>query len=186
MATRICMSCKEEVRGFVFCPNCGTQTDLIETSSNSINNMLEGKINLNGSNQLAMWCHLAPLLIGLLSSLLSIIAVGFILILFAWVPPLIIKSNNSRDENVVKHANEALNFQFFWLITGAVLFIVYLLIGILTLGIGFIVGGIAGLILVLPVMLFILISQIRATIAASSGKDFRYPLVLFRLIKSQI
>ena len=85
---------------------------------------------------------------------------------------------------MVKNANEALNFQFFWLITSAVLLIAYFVIGVLTLGIGLVVGGIAGLVFIFPVLLFILISQIRATSAASAGKDFQYPLVLFRLIKA--
>ena len=82
------------------------------------------------------------------------------------------------------NANEALNFQFFWLITSAVLLVAYFVLGVLTLGIGLVVGGIAGLVFIFPVLLFILISQIRATSAASAGKDFQYPLVLFRLIKA--
>jgi uncharacterized Tic20 family protein len=71
----------------------------------------------------------------------------------------------------------------FWLISSAVLLTVYLILGVATLGIGLIVGGIAGLFLIFPVLLFILISQIRATSAASAGRDFRYPLVLFRILK---
>ena len=64
------------------------------------------------------------------------------------------------------------------------LLIAYFVIGVLTLGIGLVVGGIAGLVFIFPVLLFILVSQIRATSAASAGKDFHYPLVLFRLIKA--
>ena len=44
--------------------------------------------------------------------------------------------------------------------------------------------GIVGIVFIFPTLLFILISQIRATSAASAGKDFQYPLVLFRLIKA--
>ena len=184
MSTRVCISCKEDVKGFVFCPKCGGKTELIETQDSQVSAFMESKSNSGSSTQIAMWCHLAPLLIGVISFLLAFVAIGFILILFAWVPPLIIKSRNSNNANVVKNANEALNFQFFWLITSAVLLIAYFVIGVLTLGIGLVVGGIAGLIFIFPVLLFILISQIRATSAASAGKDFQYPLVLFRLIKA--
>ena len=183
MTTRVCLSCKEDVKGFAFCPKCGGKTELIETHDAQISTFTE-RIGISGSSaQLSMWCHLAPLLIGVISFLLSFVAIGFILILFAWVPPLVIKSKNSNDSNVVKNANEALNFQFFWLITSTVLLISYLIIGLLTLGIGLVVGGIVGLLFIFPILLFMLISQIRATSAASAGKDFQYPLVLFRLVK---
>ena len=183
MSTRICLSCKEDVKGFVFCPNCGGKTEIIETQNNNPNPFAKFDKNPSELNQLAMWCHLGPLLIGVISFLLAFIAIGFILILFAWIPPVIIKSKNMDNKSVVFHANEALNFQFFWLITSAVLGLGYLVVGILTLGIGLIVGGILWLIIILPVLLFILISQIRAVMAASAGIEFRYPLVLFRLIK---
>lgn len=184
MSTRVCLSCKEDVKGFVFCPKCGGKTELIETHDSQVSAFMESKSNSESSTQLAMWCHLAPLLIGVISFLLAFVAVGFILVLFAWVPPLIIKSRNSNDANVVQNANEALNFQFFWLITSALLLIAYFVIGVLTLGIGLVVGGIAGLVFIFPILLFILISQIRATSAASAGKEFQYPFVLFRLIKA--
>lgn len=184
MSTRVCLTCKEDVKGFVFCPKCGGKNELIETQESQPTSFISEKITSGNSIHLAMWCHLAPLLIGIISFLLAFVAIGFILILFAWVPPLIIKSRNSNDANVVRNANEALNFQFFWLITSVVLLVAYFVIGVLTLGIGLVVGGIAGVVLIFPVLLFILISQIRATSAASAGKDFHYPLVLFRLIKS--
>lgn len=183
MATRICLSCKEDVKGFVFCPKCGGKTELIETQESKLEAFLENGSISGSSSQIAMWCHLAPLLIGVLSFLLAFVAVGFVLILFAWVPPLVLKSKRSGDSFVVRNANESLNFQIFWLITSAVALISYLILGLLTLGIGLIVGGVAGLIFIFPVLLFILISQIRATSAASAGKEFRYPLVLFRIIK---
>ena len=184
MATRICLACKEDVKGFVFCPKCGGRTELIETQESMTSPLSQNIFNSGKSTQLAMWCHLAPLIIGVISFLSAFVAVGFVLALFAWVPPLIIKSKNSEDEYVVRNANEALNFQFFWLISSAVLLIGYFAVGVLTLGIGLIVGGIAGIFLIFPLLLFLLISQARAASSASAGRDFQYPLVLFRTIKS--
>ena len=158
MATRVCLSCKEDVKGFVFCPKCGGRTELIETQENKLSTFVGGGSTSASSSQLAMWCHLAPLLIGVISFLLAFVAVGFILILFAWVPPLILRSKNPGDRNIVRNANESLNCQLFWLISSAVLLTVYLILGVATLGIGLIVGGIAGLFLIFPVLLFILIS----------------------------
>lgn len=184
MSTRVCLSCKEDIKGFVICPKCGGKTELLEAQDTQTEPFMDGTGISGGSTQLAMWCHLAPLLIGIISFLLAFVAIGFILILFAWVPPLIIKNRNSKDRNVVKNANEALNFQFFWLISSAVLLIVYFFIGVVTFGIGLVIGGIAGVVLIFPTLLFILISQIRATSTAAAGKDFQYPLVLFRLLKA--
>jgi uncharacterized Tic20 family protein len=184
MSTRVCLSCKEDVKGFVFCPKCGGKTELIETHDSQVSQVMGDKSISRSSTQLSMWCHLAPLLIGVISFLLAFVAIGFILVLFAWVPPLVIKNMNSNDRSVVKNANEALNFQFFWLISSSVLLIAYFFVGVLTLGIGLVIGGIVGIVFIFPTLLFILISQIRATSAASAGKDFQYPLVLFRLIKA--
>jgi uncharacterized Tic20 family protein len=184
MTTRICLACKEDVKGFVYCPKCGGQTEIIESLDVNPNSMTFDVDNPAKSSQLAMWCHLAPLLIGIISFFLAFVAIGFVLILFAWVPPLLIKNSNQSDVNVQKHANEALNFQFFWLITSTVIVIAYFIIGIFTLGIGLVVGGIVGFLLIFPLMLFLLISQIRATSAAAAGKEFVYPLVLFRVIKN--
>lgn len=184
MTTRICLACKEDVKGFVFCPKCGGQTEIIESQDIKPNSIsLDVDVSAK-SSQLAMWCHLAPLLIGVISFFLAFIAIGFVLILFAWVPPLLIKNSNQDNTYIQNHANEALNFQFFWLITSTFIVIAYFIIGIFTLGIGLFVGGIVGLLLIFPMMLFLLISQIRGSSAAAAGKDFVYPLVLFRVIKN--
>jgi hypothetical protein len=83
VATRICLSCKEDVKGFVFCPKCGGGTELIETQESKLESFLENGSISGSSSQIAMWCHLAPLLIGVISFLLAFVAVGFVLILFA-------------------------------------------------------------------------------------------------------
>jgi rRNA maturation endonuclease Nob1 len=39
MTTRICLACKEDVKGFVFCPKCGGQTEIIESQEVKTNSM---------------------------------------------------------------------------------------------------------------------------------------------------
>lgn len=67
MSTRVCISCKEDVKGFVFCPKCGGKTEQIETHDSQVSAFMESKSNSGSSTQIAMWCHLAPLLIGVIS-----------------------------------------------------------------------------------------------------------------------
>ena len=139
--------------------------------------------NSPDDSQAAMWCHLGPLLIGILSFVFSIFGSIFFLPLFALLPPVIIKMRNANKPFVVRNANESLNFQLFWLIISVFTFVLYLIFGVLTFGIGLILGGLVALLLAFPFMCFYTICLILGTVAASSGKDFKYPLVFFRLVK---
>lgn len=178
---KYCPICQTSVGGFAFCPKCGGKTETLsqiqfEQPSNAY------KIE-NGSNQAALWCHLAPLIITAISILTSFMLVGFFFALFIWVPPLIIKTQFPENEFTVKHAKESFNFQIFWLIVSFILFALYLVFGLLTLGIGLILGFVVLLLLFVPYIIFVVFVQIKACMAASSGKEYRYPLVLFRLMK---
>lgn len=178
---KFCPICKTSVGGFAFCPKCGGKTEqLNQIQINSVNTAFTSN---EDSTQLALWCHLAPLLITVLAALTSIIAVGFFLALLAWVPPLVIKSQKQSDEFTVKHAKESFNFQIFWLISIYTLFAIYLVFGIITLGIGLILGFLIILLLIIPFAIFVVVVQIRACMAASAGKEYKYPLVLFRVMK---
>lgn len=96
---------------------------------------------------------------------------------------MVIRSKNRDDEFVKLHADEALNFQVFWIIASFSGLLFYLLAGILTLGIGLIVGAVVGVLAFLPFGIFLLVCQIRGANAASNGKTFRYPLLPLRLVK---
>lgn len=180
-AQKFCPECKSTVGGFAFCPKCGGKTE--ELTRIEITSGETTDSHSENSTQLALWCHLAPLLITVIAALTSIVAIGFFLALVAWVPPLVIKSQKPNDEFIVKHAKESFNFQIFWLITIYALLAVYLVFGIITLGIGLILGFLIILLLIIPYVIFVMVVQIKACIAASGGKEYKYPLVLFRVMK---
>ena len=96
------------------------------------------------------------------------IAMGFL------APLVVLLTNGEKSAFVKRHATESLNFQISLLIYLMVGF----LVAIFTLGIG--------LIVVVPVALVIgvlaLVTIIMATMAASRGEDYRYPLCI-RIIK---
>ena len=114
------------------------------------------------STTMGMLAHLTALAGGLMGG------VG------AWVGPLIIwliKKDN--DPFAAEHAKEALNFN----ITVTILVIAGIIIGFVTLGIGFLV--------VVPVLLVVgvlwLIWTIQAAMRANDGQPYRYPMTI-RLI----
>ncbi len=139
--------------------------------------------NSNHSRQAALWCHLGPLIITVIAALTGAFFIGILVGLFAWVPPLIIKSSRKADEFVVNHAKESFNFQVFWIIATYSVIAAWLFIGVLTLGIGLVIGFLFWLLLIFPLAIFIIVVQVRGCIAASSGRTYKYPLVLFRLMK---
>lgn len=183
MSKRFCPSCKSTVGGFAYCPKCGGATEVLENMTELRVQSVLGMSTSLSANQSALWCHLAPLIITIVSALTSFFALGLLLALLAWVPPLIIKSRNQEDSFVVGHAKESFNFQIFWLILVYSVIFLYLILGILTLGIGLILGAIFFVIFAIPVLAFILIVQIRGCMAANAGLEYRYPLVFFRVMR---
>lgn len=106
---------------------------------------------------------------------ITALAGGFVTGIGSWVGPLVIwLIRRDQDPFVADHAREALNFN----ITMAILVVVAILFGFVTLGIGLII--ILPAALVIGVMWFIW--SIQATSAASRGEHYRYPLSL-RLIR---
>jgi hypothetical protein len=96
---------------------------------------------------------------------LSAILAAFVAL--AFLGPLIIwLVKRESDAFVAHHAVEALNFQITWLGVLVVTFV----IGIATLGIGFLLFLIIG-----PLWLYLVI---RGAMAASRGDGYRYPLTV--------
>jgi len=96
---------------------------------------------------------------------------------FGFLAPLLVMLLKSDSPFVRRHAVESLNFQISLLIYGLVGTVVAFILTLATLGIG--------LIIIIPVVavlaLIVLILIIVATVKASNGEEYRYPLTL-RLI----
>ncbi|TVR34068.1 MAG: DUF4870 domain-containing protein [Nitriliruptor sp.] len=115
----------------------------------------------------AIGAHLGAL--GL--ALASVAILGFVAPLVVW---LIRKDEDPFTEH---HAKEALNFQLTVLVAivaFTVLLIPGVIIGILTLGIGLVLGAVA--VAAASVAWFVL--PIVATVKASNGEGYRYPLTI--------
>ena len=158
-----CASCGTDYGQAASCPNCGTPQGYSATQAIGPN-----------SNTLAMWAHLGPLVVGLVGSFAIVPA------FLTWLPPLIIKQIRPNDEFLKRHANESLNFQLQWIIISVPLALVLTLFTVLTLGFG--------ALLVVPVVavlgILLMIMMILAGVAASNGKEHKYPFMLFRLVKN--
>jgi len=93
---------------------------------------------------------------------------------FGFLAPLVVMLVKSDSPFVRRHAVESLNFQISILIYGVVGAIVAFVLALVTLGIG--------LLVIVPVAIAaavaVLIVIILATMAASRGEDYRYPLTI--------
>ena len=119
-----------------------------------------------GYRQYAMWTHLAPLL----GSLIMVVSSGAAFLLPIIVALVMWLARKGDARFLDDHGREATNFQISLLL----LFIICIPIGILTCGLGWIVGAIG--IFVLSV-----VGGIFAAVAASKGEYYRYPMCI-RLI----
>lgn len=118
--------------------------------------------------QWALFAHLSALLGGLLTS-------GWLASLGCVIGPLIIwQIKKDTLPFAADQAKEALNFN----ITVAIIMLVLTLIGLVTLGIGFIVTGPLMLLVGIAALVFIIIAAIKS----NNGEAYRYPFA-FRFIK---
>ena len=107
-----------------------------------------------------MWCHLIPLIAGVI----GLGVLGFI------GPLVIMNSGNQRSPFVNHHAKDSLNFQISMLIYSAII----LIFGFITCGLG--------ILLYIPLLIVGLIFEIIATVAATNGQHYLYPLSI-RFVK---
>ncbi len=119
----------------------------------------------------SMWSHLGPLLVLVGGMVLSAGALS----LFAFVFPLVVMNTvGSRSAQVRAHAVESLNFQLSMLVYSVGLVLVAIVVGLLTLGFG--------LLVVIPVVIalavFELVVLVLASVQASNGGFYRYPLTV--------
>lgn len=156
-----CTNCGGAIpAGAGYCPTCGTpaapapwqQPDLAHTGPSA-----------QDSRNWAMGVHLSAL------------AGAFIAGIGSWVGPLVIwLMRREQDPFVADHAREGLNFN----ITMVILVVAAFLLGLFTFGIA--------LLVIVPAAIVIavlwLVWTIQATVAASRGETYRYPLSI-RLIR---
>jgi uncharacterized Tic20 family protein len=93
---------------------------------------------------------------------------------FGFLAPLLVMLVKTDSPFVRRHATESLNFQISMLIYSIVGAIAAFLVVILTFGI----GALIVIPLVVVVLLVILLLVIQATVKASRGEDYRYPLTI--------
>jgi uncharacterized Tic20 family protein len=158
-----CSACQVEAASGKFCTTCGRQ--LVDNPTKSAD-QVSTPAAVGGNNNLAMWAHLAPLLAATVGSFLGLVAL-------LWLPGLLIR-NSAKTDFERRHATESLNFQLSLLVYVAGGFVV----GIATIGIGFLLLAPAGACLIVAALVF----MIMATIAGATGKEYRYPLTI-RFVK---
>lgn len=101
------------------------------------------------------------------------LAAAFVAMAFL-APLIVLVAAGDRSPFVRRHAVESLNFQITLLIYLAIAFVATML----TLGLGLLVILPLGLVIAVLALVFI----IQATLAASRGEDYRYPMT-FRFVK---
>lgn len=122
-------------------------------------------------SQVAMWTHLGPLVLAAAAVLLS----GGLLAAFGFLIPLILKNSyGSRSAWVHDNAVESLNFQLSQLIYSAGFLVIGVVVVVATFGLGAFI--------LLPLLVAWVIAEIvvmiLATIAATQGRRYRYPLTI--------
>ena len=163
-----CVSCAKDVKTGKFCPTCGRQ--LLTTQELKAEASAAEKVAApaQGKSNLALWVHLAPLIAAVVSIWLTVA------LFLLWLPGLLIRNSATSTDFEKRHATESMNFQLTILIFSAVA----VAFSIFTLGIG--------VLLVVPaafaVSIAALIFMIMGAVAASSGREFRYP-VSIRFVK---
>ena len=111
---------------------------------------------------LSMWCHLIPIL----AAVTGMGILGFL------GPLLIQQTNTLQSAFLERHSRESLNFQISMLIYYGVCAILTVLIGLLTLGLGFLLAiPVFGILIIGSLVLGII-----GTIKANNGEHFDYPV----------
>ena len=160
-----CSACQIEVPSGKFCTTCGRQ---LVVSPTAVPEPALTPVPVTGSNNLAMWAHLAPLLAAVVG-----LGIGVTLVLL-WLPGLLIRNNVRSTDFDRRHATESLNFQISLLI--------YVVSGVIlstaTFGLALIIAGPVLIGLAIAALIF----NILAITAASNGREYRYPMTI-RFVK---
>lgn len=163
-----CVSCAKDVKSAKFCPTCGRQ--LLSNADLKAEASAAEKVtpSVQGKSNLAMWVHLAPLIAAGVGIWLTVA------IFLLWLPGLLIRNSATSTEFDKRHATESMNFQLTVLIFSAAAAV----FSIGTIGIGLLIVVPAAIAVSIAALIF----MIMGAVAASEGREFRYPLSI-RFVK---
>ena len=163
-----CVSCAKDVKAAKFCPTCGRQ--LLSNADLKAEVSAAEKVtpSVQGKSNLAMWVHLAPLIAAVVAIWLTVVA--FLL----WLPGLLIRNSATSTEFEKRHATESMNFQ----LTVLIFTVVAVVFSIGTFGLGLLIVVPASIAVSIAALIFMILGAV----AASDGREFRYPLSI-RFVK---
>ena len=163
-----CVSCAKDVKAAKFCPTCGRQ--LLSNADLKAEVSAAEKVtpSVQGKSNLAMWVHLAPLIAAVVAIWLTVVA--FLL----WLPGLLIRNSATSTEFEKRHATESMNFQ----LTVLIFTVVAVVFSIGTFGLGLLIVVPASIAVSIAALIFMILGAV----AASEGREFRYPLSI-RFVK---
>jgi uncharacterized Tic20 family protein len=162
-----CPKCATEVASTKFCTTCGSS--LLANSAEATS------IQPGTKSKKAMWVHLAPLI------LLVLTPTTFgITALLQWLPALIIRKTSDRNSLENRHATSALNYHLTTVLAIVGTAVLVVVVGLLASLVGW--GG--ALIFIIPIACFGILavggialrSYISGSIAGARGKEYSYPL----------
>lgn len=140
----------------------------------------------SAATSVAMWSHLAPLIMWGVALLLGATGVGILIGCLCWIPPLIMRNSTTgkRSQFARVHATESLNLQLtFLVISGGYIAVVLLGLGILFAGslTGY---GVIWLVVIVGIALCVLgvVQMIMGAVKGHGGEYFRY-WINFRMVK---
>jgi len=134
----------------------------------------------------AMWTHLAPLIMWGVALLLGATGVGLLVGFLCWIPPLVMRNSTTGKSSQFARvqATESLNLQLTALIISTA-YLVLVLIGVGILFAGSLGGfGVIWLVVIAGVALYVLavVQMIMGAVKAHGGQHFRY-WINFRMVK---
>lgn len=162
-----CLSCDKEQKTGKFCLVCGRQ---LSSNKDEID---PGKpIALkSGKYNLAMWAHLAPLLLAILGSWTGI------LLVLLWLPGLLIRGSAKATDFERRHGTESMNLQ----LTSLVFVAAYTAVGVFIW-----TWNPLSIVVLIPVISILgivaVVFSIIAASAANAGKEYKYPICI-RFVK---
>jgi uncharacterized Tic20 family protein len=163
-----CVSCAKDVKSAKFCPTCGRQLLTTADLKAEATAAEQGAPSTSRKSNIAIWVHLAPVILAVVSIFL------FVTLFLFWLPGLLVRNSSTASEFEKRHATESMNFQLtllIFLVAATVFTFATVFVGIFIVAPATFAVGVAALIF-----------MILGAVAANDGREFRYPLSI-RFVK---